>query len=92
MALSFDNDMTLQDKMLEHTSNNADEFVEVQFSQENISGLKKQEDQFDLASIIRSQPIVLQKLGSKNPPIHMCLKVMIVVHTLFKSYMFKIMI
>ena len=83
MALSFDNDMTLQDKMLEHTSNNADEFVEVEFSQENISGLKKQKDQFDLASIIRSQPIVLHKLGDKNPPIHMCLKVMIV-EQLFK--------
>ena len=83
MALSFDNDMTLQDKMLEHTSNNADEFVEVEFSQENISGLKKQKDQFDLASIIRSQPIVLHKLGDKNPPIHMCLKVMII-EQLFK--------
>ena len=32
MALSFDNDMTLQDKMLEQTSNNADEFVEVKFN------------------------------------------------------------
>ena len=83
MALSFDNDMTLQDKMLEHTSNNADEFVEVEFSQENISGLKKQKDQFDLASIIKNQPIVLHKLGDKNPPIHMCLKVMIV-EQLFK--------
>ena len=83
MALSFDNDMTLQDKMLEHTSNNADEFVEVEFSRENISGLKKQKDQFDLASIIRSQPIVLHKLGDKNPPIHMCLKVMII-EQLFK--------
>lgn len=83
MALSFDTDMTLQDKMLEHTSNNADEFVEVEFSQENISGLKKQKDQFDLASIIRSQPIVLHKLGDKNPTIHMCLKVMII-EQLFK--------
>ena len=40
MALRLDNDMTLQDKMLEHTSNNADEFVDVTFTRENISGLE----------------------------------------------------
>ena len=78
MALSFDNDMTLQDKMLEQTSNNADEFVEVKFTSENISGLQQQNKDTELANLIRTQTIVLQKLGDKTQQIHMCLKVMIV--------------
>jgi len=78
MALSFDNDMTLQDKMLEQTSNSADEFVEVKFTSENISGLQQQNKDTEMANLIRTQPIVLQKLGDNTQQIHMCLKVMIV--------------
>ena len=78
MALSFDNDMTLQDKMSEQTSNSADEFVDVKFTSENISGLQQQNRDTNMANLIRTQPIVLQKLGDNTQQIHMCLKVMIV--------------